>query len=340
MNAIDFIDVQWRCFVRSTSTTHVILTLLPATLKDVKCLLLQLENMDSIHKTRSSRYIDFVDTEQCVQPPEGGELSNSADPCSTPAPQTPSLISASNFSHSSLICQSCQGSRKRVRAFSGGECAPAIKRYLADGDCAIGHHHHHHHHHHHDNVCGSNLQVPTDSSSGDPIRSQTFSEGTVSGKLAHFVRAKRAHSEQAAGTGSGGGGVELEQEISCCSQVNYFLQQSPSIGGGVGGSDDSLRHVPFRSPIIGSLGLSLFTFSCSLLSLTEHVIFKKLSRDEMIKDFRLNKGDPVGPSVPQEFGADEDNEDDDEEDLSSGSGTIFPNGRSISQESFSESSLQ
>ncbi|ODM96718.1 Protein SZT2 [Orchesella cincta] len=320
--------VQWRCFVRSTSTTHVILTLLPSTLKDVKSLLLQLENMESIHKTKCSRYVEFLESDQFPPPPEAVELSSGTESSILPPPPPPSLTS-SQLSHSSLTCTNCQGGRKRVRAFSGGECAPAVKKYMTDTNSGSSQLHQHQES---GSTVSSNLQVPPDFS-GDPVRSQTFSEGTVSGKLAQFVRAKRAHSEQAAGTPS----VEQE-ENPCCAQINYFLHRSGSGGGGgaTGGSDDSLRYVPCRTPIIGSLGLSVFTYSCSLLSLTDHVIFKKLSRDEMVKDFRVNKGDTIGTNVQDEFEGDED----DDDDLSSGSGTIFHNGRSISQESFSESSLQ
>lgn len=363
--------IQWRCFVRSNSSTHVLLTLLPATLRDAKTLLLQVDvHTESVHKTRSCRYVDFLDSES------NNLLSVNEAVMECPnkvAPSAPIVTSAGTSSSPQLVnhdnCQNCQGSataasivsasssnRKRVRAFSGGsECSPAVKKYLSTpapvgGSAASSSH----------SGDEGDVKVPSVSSEADgqeqsqdtpasqattavdsdddkKTRSQTFSEGTVRGKLAHFIRAKRTLSDQSGGTGSG----EQEQENLCsdpqrCSQLYDFLNRCGAAANGT--VDDSLRYVPCRPPVVGSLALCVFTYSCSLMQLTDHVVFSKVSTDELTKDYRVTKEAITGFGVINAEDFDMGTGDDDD-DLSE-PGSVFPNGRSISQESFSESSLQ
>lgn len=382
------VGIQWRCFVRSRSSTHVLLTLIPATLKDMKNLVLHLDqNVDSIHKTRSSQYVDFLDVEYNVVgandawvmecPNQAGRNNKEPGQNYLASSSSPQLVD-----HHQLNCRNCQAAtatiaysggtgggaggsnRKRVRAFSGGsECAPAIKKYLTtattatvssttgssnhSGDDGVGGHEGGSSSEECKETQEGNEEMTTTATTGEEDeqkaaggRSQTFSEGTVSGKLAHFMRAKRTLSDQSGGTGD-----QQEQDNLCadpqrCGQLYDYLNRCGGAGGM--GIDDSLRYVPCRPPVVGSLALCVFTYSCSLMSLTDHVVFKKLSKDELKKDFRVIREGVRGRLGGLGVCMDDYDPDggDDDDDISSGSGSLFPNGRSISQESFSESSLQ
>lgn len=305
-------------------------------------------NMEGLHKTKSSRYVDLLDYD-CTSASEiVMECPNKIGGTAQVVSSTSSSSSPHLYDHHQQNCRNCQqnASRKRVRAFSGGsECAPAVKKYMKTPSQTMGPPGDE------ENVSSAhgpqgsavesttttelsdigNMKSPEEQQAAATIRSQTFSEGTASGKLAQFMKAKRTLSDQSGGAGT----ADHEQDNICvdplrCSQLNEYLNRC-------GLPADDSRYVPCRPPILGSIACCLFTFSCSLMSLTEHVVFKKLSREETTRDFRSSKDSLLGGVVLDDFDVDTGDDDDDE---SSGSGTMFPNGRSISQESFSESSLQ